>query len=489
MSAFDEIRRLRIQKLDTLKEKGKDPFPINSARTHTLGAVVAEFDALSASAQTVVLAGRIMSLRPQGGLAFFTLDDGTGRFQGLIKTGEIAEDEFTLFINTTDVGDFVEITGTLFVTARGEKTIKVLGWNMLAKSLRPLPEKWSGLQDPDERFRRRYLDTLMSPEVKARFLLRSNIITAIRTFLNNEEYLEVETPMLVPLAGGATAEPFTTHHNALDMDLFLRIAPELYLKKLLIGGFPKVYEINRNFRNEGIDVTHNPEFTMLEFYEAYSDKDKMMQLVERMIKTLVTDVLKKDSIVVNETEVAMNKPFAVATYAALLSQYAGITNPETISKEDALAKAEELKVKVNPAEPVQKIVDMIYKKVCRPFIVEPTFIIDYPADYLPLAKRTKENSAVVDVFQLVIGGVEIVKAFSELNDPIDQRERFSVQDKQAAEGDAEAQTTDEDFVEALEYGMPPAGGAGIGIDRLVMLLTNTHNIKEVILFPTMRRKE
>ena len=489
MSSFEEIRNIRIGKLKALKDAGADPYPIATDRDLSLAEVVKKFAALEKSKKKVALTGRIMSLRPQGALAFFTLDDGTGRFQGLIKKGELPDDQFDLFINSTDVGDFVQVSGPLFTTARGEKTVQVLAWNMLAKSLRPLPEKWNGLQDPDERFRRRYLDTLMSPEVKERFVTRSLLIREMRSFLDKADFLEVETPMLQPLPGGASAEPFKTHHNALDMDLFLRIAPELYLKKLLIGGFPKVYEINRNFRNEGIDMTHNPEFTMLEFYESYSDKDGQMKLVEKMLKTVVKKIFNKTEIEFDGQVIDFSKKFSVISYLDLLKRYALISNPESITLDEAKNKAMQLGVKVDNGDPVQKIIDNIYKKTCRPKLVQPTFIVDYPADQLPLAKKKANDATLVDVFQLVIGGVELVKAFSELNDPLDQRERFALQEENKKKGDTEAQNNDEEFIEAMEYGMPPAGGVGIGVDRLVMVLTNTKNIKEVILFPTMRHRD
>ncbi len=488
MSSFEEIRNNRIQKLEALKAQGINPFPIDSKRDFSLSEVIEKFGTLSKSNKEISICGRIMSLRPQGALAFFTLDDGTARFQGLIKKGEVSEKDYDLFEKTTDVGDFVEIKGPLFTTARGEKSLQVLSWKMLSKSLRPLPEKWHGLQDADERFRRRYLDTLMSPEVKQRFLLRSQIIREVRTFLDKADFLEVETPMLQPLSGGASAEPFVTHHNALDMDLFLRIAPELYLKKLLIGGFPKVYEINRNFRNEGIDVTHNPEFTMHEFYESFSNKTEQMAFTEKMLKSVVKKIFKKASFEFDGQTIDFSKKFAVISYLDLLKRHALISNPESITLDEARLKATQLGVKVAPGDPVQKIIDNIYKKTCRPKIVQPTFIVDYPADYLPLAKKKDDNQALVDVFQLVVAGIEVVKAFSELNDPIDQRARFEKQEENKKQGDTEAQSTDEEFIEAMEYGMPPAGGVGVGIDRLVMLLTNTKNIKEVILFPTMRHK-
>jgi len=479
MSSFEEIRNNRIQKLQTLKDSGFEPYPITTRCDYSLADVVSKFSTLSSSQKKIYVCGRIMSLRHQGALVFFTFDDGTAKLQGLIKKGEFEDAQFDLFTDVTDIGDFIEIHGPLFTTARGEKTLQVLGWRMLSKSLRPLPEKWHGLQDPDERFRKRYLDTLMSPAVKERFVLRSRIIAEIRSYLDKADFLEVETPMLQPLFGGASAEPFVTHHNALDMNLFLRIAPELYLKKLLIGGFSKVYEINRNFRNEGIDMTHNPEFTMLEFYQSFSNKDEQMAFTEKMLKTVVKKIFKKTSIEFESETIDFSKKFAIISYLDLLKRYALISNPESITPDEAKNKAMQLGVKLTDGDPVQKIIDNIYKKTCRPKLVQPTFIVDYPAAYLPLAKKKKDNDALVDVFQLVIAGIEMVKAFSELNDPIDQRERFALQEENKKKGDTEAQSTDEEFIEAMEY----------GIDRLVMLLTNTRNIKEVILFPTMKHRE
>jgi len=488
MASLEEIRNTRLAKLEKLKKEGKNPFPISVTRDYTLLDAQESFEAISAKKGTVHLVGRIMSLRPQGGLTFFNLFDGTATFQGLIKKEEIKEEDFNLFSETVDIGDFIEVGGLLFATKRQEKTLLVKSWKMAAKSLRPLPEKWHGLQDVEERFRKRYLDTLMSEEVRNRFITRSLVIREIRSFLDKEGFLEVETPMLQHIAGGASAEPFKTHHNALDVDLYLRIAPELYLKKLLIGGFPKVYEIGRNFRNEGIDMTHNPEFTMLEYYESYSNKNEQMKFAEKFLKALVKKIFKKTSVTHESATINFGKKFNSISYFDLLRRFALISHPESITFPEIKIKASQLGVSIGEGDTLEKIMDNIYKKVCRPKLVQPTFIVDYPVNYLPLAKKSIENPNVVDAFQLVVGGTEIVKAFSELNDPIDQKERFENQDKNKAAGDREAQTTDEEFIEAMEHGMPPAGGVGIGIDRLTMLLTDTKNIREVILFPTLRPK-
>ncbi|MBU6430755.1 MAG: lysine--tRNA ligase [Patescibacteria group bacterium] len=485
MASLQEIRNNRLEKLKTLAQNGIESYPISSERDYELGKVVADFDKLSKE-KTLSLAGRVMSLRPQGALIFFHLDDGTAKFQGLLKKDEMKESDFDFFSNNVDIGDFIEVKGLLFMTKRGEKTIKANSWKMLSKSLRPLPEKWHGLSDTEERFRKRYLDALMSPEVKTRFILRSRIITELRKILDGAGFLEVETPILQSLAGGASAEPFKTHHNALDIDLFLRIAPEIYLKKLLIGGFPKVYEIGRSFRNEGIDMTHNPEFTTVEWYESYSDASKQMIFVESVIGKIVKETVGKETIVFQGNKIDFSKKFEVVSYLDLLKKYAGIKSPETIAKEEIISLAKKLGVKTDKGDGLEKIMDSVYKKTCRPKLIQPTFINDYPVNYLPLAKKTDKDKNLADAFQVVAGGMEIVKAFSELNDPIDQRERFSVQEKYRKDGDKEAQPADEDFIEAMEYGIPPAGGLGLSIDRLTMLLSNAKNIKEAILFPAMR---
>ena len=489
MASLEELREVRLAKLQKLKEKGIDPYPATSFVTHSLSQATEDFDNISSSGENVTLGGRVMSLRGQGALIFLNFFDGTGTFQALVKNEENTKDAFELFNDTVDIGDFVEMTGPLFVTRTGQKTIQVSSWRMLAKSLRPLPEKWHGLQDPDERFRRRYLDALMDEEVRNRFIARSKTISLIRKILNERDYLEVETPMLQPLYGGASAEPFITHHNALDVDLYLRISPELYLKRMIVAGLPRVYEISRNFRNEGVDMTHNPEFTMLEFYETFSDSPKQMAFVEKMIRELTQNICGGDVIKFEDKEIDVAKPFTVVSYVDLLKDKAGIPDPVNATLAELKVKALELGVDVAPTDSEMKILDNIYKKVARPNIVNPTFIIEYPADYLPLAKRNPENPKLVDAFQLVIAGVEMVKAFSELNDPIDQMERFVAQESHKTKGETDAQRKDDDFIESMEYGMPPMGGVGIGIDRLVMILTNTRNIKEVIFFPTMKPRQ
>ena len=451
MASLEEIRSARLAKLKVLSELGIDPYPAHTNRDLSINEAIEKFDDLTKGGKSRIIAGRIMSLRIQGKIIFFDLYDGTGRFQIFLKKGEpLSEESFELFEKAFDIGDFAEVKGTFFLTKKDEKTMLAEEVRMLAKSLRPLPEKWHGLSDVEERFRKRYLDLLSNPEVKRRFEVRSKVVTEIRKILAGAGYLEVETPALQPLYGGASAEPFVTHHNALHVDLYLRISDELYLKRLLAAGFSKVYEIARDFRNEGIDTTHNPEFTMLEFYEAYSDATKQREFVENIIRRLALLVNSDGVMTFGNEKIDFNKPFKVIKY------------PE-ISDEE-------------------------FKKTVKPSLIQPTFLIDYPVDILPLTKRKEDNPSLVDAFQLYAGGLELVKAFSELNDPIDQRARFESQEKSKEGGDKEAQPLDEDFLEAMEYGIPPAGGVGLGIDRLVMLLTDVKNIKEVILFPTLKPK-
>ncbi len=448
MASLEEIRAERVKKLELLKSKGINPYPIHSARTATLSEVAARFAKFSKK-KSITLAGRVLAVRGQGALVFFDFNDGTGNFQGMFKKGSISDENLRLFADTVDIGDFVEVTGKLFLTKRKEKTIEVAEWKMLSKSLRPLPDKWHGLENTEERYRKRYLDLVSSPEVKERFILRSRLISEIRAFLDSVGYLEVETPMLQLLAGGATAAPFNTHHNALDINLNLRIAPELYLKELLAGGFPKVYELGRNFRNEGIDVTHNPEFTMLEFYEAYSDASKQMIFIEKLIKQVVKKTVKKNIIEYDGEKIDFGKKFATVNYFDLLKRYALITSPEKATLPELVLKAKQLAVPVSPTDATEKVMDGIYKKVCRPRLIQPTFITEYPVAFSPFAKRSEKSPEFIDRFQLVIGGLEVVNAFSELNDSEDQRERYLEQDKKRKGGEAEVSPSDESYLVSM----------------------------------------
>ncbi len=488
MNQLEEIRNERIKKLEVLREKGINSYPLSVCRDFSAAEILDNFPKLLKRKKPFFSAGRVIAVRAHGGAIFFDLRDNDVSVQAYIKKDEVGAEQFALFSETVDIGDFVELEGGVFITKKKEKTIKVSSWRMLAKSVNPLPSKWHGLQDIEERFRKRYLDLLMNDEVKNRFLKRSQIISEIRAYLNKEEFLEVETPMLQHLAGGALAEPFKTHHNVLDMDLFLRVAPELYLKKLLIGGFTKIYEIGKNFRNEGVDVTHNPEFTMLELYESYKDADYLMDFTERFLTALVKKINGKAEIKYGENKISFDKGFKRISYYNLLKKFTLIAEPDKADREEYALKAKQLGIKVEDFEDRTKIMDNIFKKICRPKLIEPTFIIDYPVNVSPLAKRKEGEPSLIDRFQLAIGGIEMVNGFSELNDPFDQRARFAEQDKMKEKGEKEVSPSDEDYLEAMEYGMPPSAGLGIGVDRLVMLLTDTHNIKEVILFPTMRPK-
>lgn len=486
MASLEEIRAERLKKLELLKQNGMLPYPIATNRSLSVADALSTFAKLSRDNKRITLAGRVMAIRGQGALVFFNIQDEEATIQGLLKRDEMDEELFALFQDAIDIGDFIECTGTLFMTKRKERTMQVKEWKMLSKSLRPLPDKWHGLQDVEERFRKRYLDLLMSEEVRARFKLRSKIITEIRKFLNDADYMEVETPILQSLAGGALAEPFKTHHNALDIDLNLRIAPELYLKKLLVGGFPRVYELGRNFRNEGIDLTHNPEFTMLEFYASYETCASQMAFVEKLIKTLVKNILRGTKIKSGEDSIDVSKKFTVTSFLDLFKRYASIESPETMSREDWRLASERFGVKVEAHDSIEKIMDNIYKKACRPKMIQPTFIIDYPAGFSPFAKKQETDPTLIDRFQLVIAGIEMVNAFSELNDPLEQKARYEEQDKKKKGGEGDVSPSDEDYLEAIEYGLPPAGGVGIGIDRIAMIFSDTRNIREVVLFPTMR---
>ncbi|OGI68640.1 lysine--tRNA ligase [Candidatus Nomurabacteria bacterium RIFCSPLOWO2_01_FULL_41_12] len=492
MSSIDEIRDARIKKLKLLKEKGYEAYPAESKRELSLNEAIENFDALEKSKKNKWVAGRIMSIRGQGAIIFITLYDGTGTFQGLLKKDVIGDEKLDFFNEVVDIGDFIELEGSFFTTKRGEKTMEVKNWHMLSKSLRSLPEKWHGLQDVEERFRKRYLDTLMNEEVKERFLLRSKAVNLVRKFYNDNGYIEVETPRLQTVAGGATAKPFITHHNTLDVNFYLTIAQELYLKMLLVGGFTKVYEIGRKFRNEGIDTMHNPEFTMLESNEVYADAKNQRDLIEKLFKYLITEIFKLNKskkVIIDGVELDFENPFEVITFYDLIKKYTEIKNPAKANEKELSKYAEKIGIKVEPNESKENTMDSIYKKLCRSKLIQPTFIIDYPVAFNPFAKRKENDPSMIDRFQLVISGIELVNAFSELNNPIEQKERYLEQDKKGKGGEEEISPTDLAYLEAMEYGMPPNGGIGIGIDRLVMFLSGARNIKEVILFPTMKPKE
>jgi lysyl-tRNA synthetase class 2 len=486
MSTVEEIRNNRIEKLKKLELGGETAYPIETKRTHEIKKALEDFKTLSESTEEVILVGRIRTIRSHGALTFLDFEDGTGRFQALFAKDKIGEDKYDFFLENFDIGDFLEIRGTLFETKRQEKTIQVADYKMLSKSLRPLPEKWHGLKDVEERFRKRYLDLLFSQDSKNKFIIRSNFIKELRSFLNDDGFLEVETPILQMQYGGARAKPFKTHINAMDLDVFLRISPELYLKRLLVGGFEKVYEIGKCFRNEGVDKFHNPDFTMIEFYWAYADYKQLMKFTEEMLSTILKKIIGATTFKYLDNEINFAGPFERIEFFALLEKYTDIKYEDL--NEDALRKkAIELGVEVPEGADKPNIADEIYKKFCRPKIVQPTFVIHHPYGFQPLAKGLDEHKLAS--FQLVVSGAEVINAFSELNNPLEQGERLRTQEKLFAGGFEEAQRSDEDFVEALEYGMPPAAGFGMGIDRIVSMITDSGSLREIILFPIMREKE
>ncbi len=474
----------RIKKLNEIKKEKVNPYPSRSKRTFTCREAAEKFDL----GEKAILAGRLVSIRLHGRACFAHLEDNSGRFQIFLNEGDLGRENYRFFAKQIDVGDFLQVEGELFETKIKEKTLKVLSWEILSKAILPLPEKWHGLSDVETRFRQRYLDILANEEVKKVFVKRSEIISAIREFFNQRDFIEVETPVLQPLAGGAAARPFVTHHQALDLDLYLRIAPELYLKRLIVGGFERVYEIARCFRNEGIDWAHNPEFTQIEFYQAYADYQDLMKLTEDLFKALLKKVTGGSVVEYQEKKIDFTPPYPRIDYREAVRDCAGIDLDKEKDLKTLIKKAEEFKIPVDKTWDKGKIIDEIYKEKVRPNIVKPTFLINHPLEVSPLAKRMPDRPNYTERFQLLVAGLEICNAFSELNDPFDQEERFKEQQKLLDKGDQETQPFDQDFINALKYGMPPTAGEGIGIDRLTCLLTNTRNIKEVILFPTLKPK-
>lgn len=534
MASLEEVKDVRLEKLKKLEALGIEAYPISVRKDFDLSELREQFDVVEKETlaeqaegkpgREISIVGRIMSMRGQGALVFADLFDGTATLQIVVKKdsnpvyiqstqsgelvtgmdqtiahpavaaagsdGESGLDAMTLFNDTADIGDFVEVRGTVLRTKRGELSLLVTAWRMITKSLRPLPEKWHGLQDVEERYRRRYLDVLTNEPVRNSFILRSKLLSAVRRFFDSNGYLEVELPILQALAGGATAAVFNTHHNALDLDFNLTIAQELYLKKLIVGGFNKVYEVGRRFRNEGIDATHNPEFTMLESQEAYADAKSQRQFIQDLVQTLVRDLFNGTTSFEFEGQtIETGSPFAVREYLDIIAEYAGITDVRAMSREQLVEIAHKHGADIEPADEFEKIIDKIYKKAVRPKLIQPTFLINYPVEFNPFAKRREDDKMLIDRFQLVMGGLEVTNCFSELNNPVDQKARYEEQDRKKRNGDGEISPSDQDYLEAMEYGMPPNGGIGIGIDRLAMLFMNAGNIKDAILFPTMKPED
>jgi lysyl-tRNA synthetase class 2 len=485
----DQIQQ-RLKKLEELRAMGINPYGQRFEPTSTAKNINEQHQSVTAeelekNKKTYLAAGRLLALRRFGKAAFAHLQDGSGKIQVYFKQDVLGDRGFALF-EKLDIGDFIGVEGPLFRTKTKELTILVEKLTLLSKSLRPLPEKWHGLSDVEVRYRQRYLDLVANPEVKEAFILRGRIIETIRDFLNERGFLEVETPMMQPIPGGAAARPFVTHHNALGIDLYLRIAPELYLKRLIVGGFERVYEINRNFRNEGISTVHNPEFTMLEFYIAYADYQTLVRFTEELLTTVARKVLGKLELKFKDETIDFTPPWKRQTFLQSIAEANSIDANLLNERSRILTMAKKLEIPVKGNEPSGKILDLLFETTVQPKLVQPTFILDYPIEISPLAKRKINEPELTERFELFIAGREVANAFSELNDPQDQRKRFEQQMAQRAAGDLEAPPLDEDYLRALEYGMPPAAGEGIGIDRLVMVMTNQPSIRDVILFPQMK---
>lgn len=453
MPTLEELRKTRIKKLEILKTEYKNLYPSDIKRDFFIKTVFDKFWFWKLTKKEFYLTGRIKSVRVHSQIAFFDLEDDSGKIQCFVGSKDLGKKTYDNFIANFDIGDFIEIKGFVFKTKQKEKTVRIKAMKMITKTLRSLPEKWHGLKDVEERYRKRYLDLLMSREIKEKFLIRSKLIREVRNFFNINKFVEFETPILQTIPGGAIAQPFKTHLNALDLDLYLRIAPELFLKRLLIGGFEKIFEVGRNFRNEGIDVHHNPEFTMLEAYIAYKNSDYLKKFLEDFFRFLVKKLNNNNlTIIYENNKIDFSKPFEEKKYNDLIKEFGDLD-------------------------------------VAKKNMLQPTFVVGFPKELLPLSKTLENEPDLADAFQIFIGGLELVKAFTELNDPMEQRLRFEEQEKLREKGDEEVQRFDEDFLEALEYGMPPCAGFGVGIDRLAALLTNSHSLREIILFPAMRPKE
>ncbi len=480
----NELRKVRVDKLQALQQEGNDPFVITKYdQTHHSAAIKASFDELEG--KTVRIAGRMMSKRIMGKASFCNVKDLKGNIQSYVARDSLGEEEYKAF-KKLDIGDIIGIEGSVFKTKTGEISIHAEKITLLSKSLLPLPEKFHGLTNTDTRYRQRYIDLIMNDEAKDTFIKRSMIIKEIRRFLDGQGFIEVETPMLVSNAGGAAARPFETHFNALDEDLKLRISLELYLKRLIVGGMERVYEIGRVFRNEGLDTRHNPEFTLMELYQAYTDYHGMMDLTENLFRHVAQTVLGTTTIVYNGVEMELGKPFERITMLDADKKYAGVDFNEIKTDEEAKALAKEKGIEFEKRHKKGDILNLFFEEFVEHNLIQPTFLMDHPVEISPLTKRKPENPDYVERFEFFMNGWEMANAYSELNDPIDQRERFKAQEEQLAQGDEEANTTDEDFLCALEHGMAPTGGIGYGIDRMIMLMTDSSAIRDVLLFPTMK---
>jgi lysyl-tRNA synthetase class 2 len=482
---LNELLKIRREKLQEFRDMGVNPFGGKFEVKDKARQIVEDFE--SFEGKKVKLAGRLMAKRGHGKASFAHVQDRTGQIQIYVRLDNVGESTYEVF-KKIDIGDIIGIEGKIFKTRKGEITIEVQELTLLTKSLSPLPEKWHGLKDVDLRYRQRYLDLIVNPEVRENFIIRSKVIKAMRDFLDGKDFLEVETPMMHTIPGGALARPFITHHNALDIDLYLRIALELHLKRLLVGGLERVYEIGRVFRNEGISTKHNPEFTMMELYQAYADYDDMMELTENLVSYCAREILGTDVITYQGEEIKLTPPWDRITLLESIKKYTD-KDFSSLSDEEARKEAVGLGLEIEDDASWGTVINEVFEEKVEPNLIQPTFITDYPIEISPLAKKKDDNPKLTYRFEAFIYARELANAFSELNDPVDQKERFINQLEQREKGDDEAHMMDEDFIKALEYGMPPAGGLGIGVDRLIMLLTDSASIRDVILFPTMRPKE
>ncbi|HOT41098.1 MAG TPA: lysine--tRNA ligase [Syntrophorhabdaceae bacterium] len=486
MEPINELIAVRKEKEKALKELGIDTYPQDRGPYITTEEISLRFGTLSheeleKTDERVSAAGRIMSFRDFGKSTFVHIQDRKGRIQVYVRKDVLKNPEYSIF-KRFDIGDIIGVVGRVFKTKTGELTVLAEEIKLLTKSLRPLPEKWHGLKDIEERYRKRYLDLIVNPGVKEIFIKRAKIVEYIRRYFNERSFIEVETPMMQVIPGGAVAKPFITHHNALGIDLYLRIAPELYLKRLIVGGFERVFEINRNFRNEGISVRHNPEFTMLEFYQAYSTYEDLMDMTEDMVSSLVYELYKTYKITYNGQEIDFSRPWRRITMEDALKEFGGLDISEFIDTNRLTSYARELGIESPEKDKRGKLITKVFEELCEKHLVQPTFITDYPVEVSPLAKRSKDRPEITERFELYIAGMEVANGFNELNDPEDQKDRFLQQIQEKEEG----ATMDEDYITALEYGLPPTAGEGIGIDRLTMLLTDSPSIREVILFPLLK---
>ena len=482
---MNHLMQVRKEKLDNLIAEGKNPFEITKFnRTHTSADIEKHYDELEG--KDVTIAGRIMSKRIMGKASFCHIQDATGQIQSYVSINDLGEESYKQF-KEDDIGDIIGITGFVFKTKTGEISIHAKELTLLTKSLRPLPEKFHGLKDTDLRYRQRYVDLIVNPEVKETFEKRTKIIKEMRRILDEKGYMEVETPILQTIAGGASAKPFITHHNSLDIDMYLRVAPELYLKRLIVGGFDKVYEIGRNFRNEGMDIKHNPEFTNMELYAAYENMEDMMAITEELISTIAENVLGTTKITYQGVDIDLTPSWRRVTMIDIVKEKTGVDFNEIETDEQAQEAARKAGIEIDPIKPTRgDILAQFFDEKVEETLIQPTIVYNYPIENSPLAKKVPEDPRMTQRFELFIGGREYANAFSELNDPIDQYERFLAQVKAREAGDEEANMMDTDFVNALEYGLPPTGGLGIGLDRLIMLLTDQASIRDILLFPTMK---